>query len=88
MNTKGAMQATIELAQQRGMDDGLNKIPGMGYKHLYSMWTKVCFNDFSEAKLNRWLGWMQCAIVADGYATLEEMKELNRRYTDPTAEPV
>ena len=33
---------------------------------------------------NRWLGWMQGAIVAHGLATKEEMKEINRKYAGQT----
>jgi hypothetical protein len=31
----------------------------------------------SDAKLGRWLGWMQCAVVATTDLELEDMKELN-----------
>lgn len=33
----------------------------------------------SEGKVNRWLGWMQASCVAAGCATLEDMKQINRR---------
>ena len=35
-------------------------------------------SDFSEAKLGRWLGWAQCAVVAANVGiTLADMKALN-----------
>ena len=36
--------------------------------------------DFSEAKLGRWLGWAQAAVVAMGLATLDDMKNINRKW--------
>lgn len=38
---------------------------------------------FSEAKLGRWLGWVQAAAVAAGVGmTLEDMKEINKSNQD------
>jgi hypothetical protein len=37
---------------------------------------------FSDAKLGRWLGWAQCAVVASGVATLTDMKEINQAHAD------
>jgi hypothetical protein len=34
----------------------------------------------SCGKANRWLGWMQCALAVHGLATLEEMKDINRKH--------
>lgn len=36
--------------------------------------------DFSDGKMGRWLGWAQCTVVALGLASLEQMKEINRRH--------
>lgn len=63
-------------------------LPGtdLGLEHLREMWERVRADDnpqggkgFSEAKLGRWLGWAQCAVVASGVATLDDMKAINRR---------
>lgn len=36
----------------------------------------------SESKLGRWLGWIQCAVVAAGVGLgLEDMKEINKTYS-------
>lgn len=37
---------------------------------------------FSPAKLGRWLGYTQGVIVANGYGTLEAMKEINKKNKD------
>jgi hypothetical protein len=37
---------------------------------------------FSEGKMGRWLGWAQAAVVAMGVATLEDMKDINRKHAD------
>lgn len=55
--------------------------------HLTSMYGRAMDaalenRPFSEDKLGRWLGWMQAAAVANGVATFDEMKALNRRYAD------
>lgn len=40
--------------------------------------------DFSEAKLGRWLGWAQAAVVAANIGvTLDDVKALNKRFADP-----
>lgn len=77
MNQRSAFTATIGLAINRNMPSG----PGpLSLTHLISMNERIT-PDFSEAKLGRWLGWAQCAVVAAGCATLEEMKELNKRHS-------
>ena len=85
MNQHAAMDDTMILARQRGMP----LLPGetIGLEHLSAMYMTVRMaeasnNAFSDAKLGRWLGWMQACIVAAGCATLEEMKEINWRHAD------
>lgn len=39
--------------------------------------------DFSEGKMGRWLGWAQAAVVAQGIASLDDMKEINKRNASP-----
>lgn len=76
MNQRRALRETIELAEQRGMP----ALPGsdVGLSHLRSMLETVEKSDFSEAKLGRWLGWAQCAVVAANVGvTLTDMKALN-----------
>lgn len=77
MNMREAFRETVEMALLRRMP----MRPGseLGLHHLLSMQVRIT-PEFSEAKLGRWLGWAQCAVVAAGCATLEEMKDLNRRH--------
>ena len=83
MNQLAAMRETLTRAQKCGMSsiDGL--ATGCDYWHLQDMMERAQIGEFSEAKLGRWLGWMQCAVVAaDIGLTLEDMKEINLRYAD------
>ena len=78
MNQIGAFRETLILANERGMP--LNPGSDTGLDHLQDMWRKIDIGGFSAGKLGRWLGWAQCAVVTSGVATLEEMKEINRKY--------
>lgn len=76
MNQRRALRETVELAERHGMPD----LPGsdVGLSHLRSMVQTVEVSDFSDAKLGRWLGWAQCALVAANVGvTLADMKKLN-----------
>lgn len=82
MNQSAAFHETIRLAEQHGMPE----MPGsdLGLQHLRFMHDTVNTSTFSDAKLGRWLGWAQCALVAaDVGVTLADMKELNARHTQP-----
>lgn len=83
MNQLQAFRDTIALAEQRGMPD----LPGsdLGLDHLRRMAAVLEENSFSPAKLGRWLGWAQCALVAAGVGvTLDDMKTLNASHiADP-----
>lgn len=50
------------------------------YKHmLWMLWQIPQFlSDGRKEKANRWLGFIQGALWADGVYTIEEMKEHNR----------
>lgn len=57
-----------------------------GPSHL--LWMLCRMRDgMSATKACRWLGWIQCAIVASGAATLEEMKAHNLRHSENSAHP-
>lgn len=82
MNMLAAFDATIELAEKRGMSPaGNEEDDGLGLDHLRDMRTRI-HSSFSQAKLGRWLGWAQCAVVASGVATLDEMKALNTSFSE------
>lgn len=56
-------------------------------KHLRSMYDRVADSissetAFSTGKMNRWLGFMQGVLVSCGIATLNEVKDVNRRHKD------
>lgn len=81
MNQLGALRETVQIAEQCGMPE----MPGtnLGLDHLRSMLAILNSSEFSDAKLGRWLGWAQCAVVAARVGvTLEDMKALNIRFTE------
>lgn len=80
MNQIEAFRETLTLAKERGMQDVSGFGEGTDYWHLQDMFGRVEQADFSPAKMGRWLGWAQGAVVANGFGTLEEMKEINRRW--------
>ena len=80
MNQRKAFKATMDLAYERGMHL-LHLRADMNFGHLEDMWRRVSREEMSESKLGRWLGWAQATVVASGVATLEEMKQINRRWS-------
>jgi hypothetical protein len=99
MNQLEAMRQTISLmedmlrhlpAADRASIESMPE--SLRPEHLREMLQRVEANDnpqgeqgFSEAKVGRWLGWMQAAVVAMRFAGLEQMKEINKAaQTDPT----
>ena len=77
------MQETLTQAQEHGMADiGEDVLVAeCDYWHLQEMVEQAQNGEFSDAKLGRWLGWMQCSVVAAGIGlSLEDMKSINRRY--------
>lgn len=88
---RGAFAATLNLAFERGMHLAPNADDkDIGYDHLVSMYQKIADNfspgdsqpTFDDGKLGRWLGWAQCAVAAAGYATLDDMIALNRKWSN------
>ncbi|MEM9840585.1 MAG: hypothetical protein AAF830_15710 [Pseudomonadota bacterium] len=82
MNMLAAFDETIEMARARGMplvNDSSHESEGLSLSHLIDMRRRLENDDFSEAKLGRWLGWAQGVVVAKGYGTLDEMKQINLR---------
>ena len=74
MNVLKAMQATTKLAFDRGMKGK----DALSYEHVAGMQIMMQETEMSYGKLCRWLGWAQCAVVASGVATLEDMKAINQ----------
>ena len=78
MNQREAFAETIEAAERAGMP----ALPGseLGLDHVKDMFARLQ-PKFSDAKVGRWLGWAQCAVVAAGVGlTLEDMKQINMRW--------
>jgi len=46
--------------------------------HVIGMLESIEKGEIRGEKANRWLGWAQCAVVASGAGTLDEMKVINR----------
>lgn len=83
MNMIAAFEDTLELAGPR-LRRATPPPPGCDWEHLQSMLDRITANpaDFSPAKLGRWLGYAQGVLVALDVATLDEMKEINKRHAD------
>lgn len=78
MNVRKAIDDTMLLVE---FADCPEETPGeLNKVHLHVMYSKIK-NDFAmdEYKLNRWLGWMQAAVVSWGAAELADMIEINKR---------
>ena len=50
-----------------------------GLNHLNTMCQKIIIGEVAGEKAHRWLGWIQCAVCIGGGATLEKLKEINRK---------
>lgn len=83
MDQVKAMRATLELAQERDYWDIDFEEIGVDFDHLKSMVERIegMPDEYSEAKKGRWLGYMQGVLVANAVMTLEEAKEINRRFS-------
>ncbi len=88
MNSRAAIEETMTLAATRidGHPGNVPNIdnfssPDIGYKHCCEMLEKIRWQPMNDGKLSRWLGWIQCSVVSWGIATLEEMKDINKKHT-------
>ncbi len=81
MNQRAAFLSTIQLAEARGMPEGAPE-DALSLAHMRDMLGRITANH-SEAKLGRWLGWIQCALVAaDVGVTLDDVKAINMRWAE------
>lgn len=84
MNTRAAIDETMRLAAfcaSRSVDRWTFYHESLSFGHLTDMHSRID-DTFDEAKLSRWLGWMQAAIVSWGAgASVEQMKEINRKHS-------
>ncbi|MDF0532275.1 hypothetical protein P0W64_21200 [Tsukamurella sp. 8F] len=79
VNQIKAFRDTLALAEERGMDEDPDS--DVGLAHLRGMLATVeqTADSFSPAKLGRWLGWVQSAVVAAKVGTLDDMRAINNR---------
>lgn len=78
MDTLGAFAETVRVAF-----DNSGRLPGSGaasWEHIRSMSERID-DSFSEGKRNRWLGYIQGVLVSYGVLSLDEVKDINRRYS-------
>lgn len=81
MNQLAAFRDTIALARFHDMPEKPDS--EFGFAHLRSMLERAESGEFSDAKLGRWLGWAQCAVVAaDIGVVLDDMKYINKAHAD------
>lgn len=87
MNTLAAANETMKLVVMK--TDGktvdslydLYQHPTLGMAHLVDMHTRMSVNGFPRDKADRFLGWMQAAIVAwDIGLTQKDMADINRKH--------
>lgn len=79
MNVIEAMKDTVECAMRV---NGYPRHGPLGLEHLIEMRDRMMAGNMSYGKLCRWLGWAQAAIVANGVATLEMVKAINKCHAD------
>lgn len=81
MNQREAFDDTLALAAKMGMP----ALPdsSLGFAHMKDMRFRINLDgNFSDAKLGRWLGWAQAALVAANVGvTLEDVKAINRKHS-------
>lgn len=80
-----AMDATLRLARQAGTDNMSSDTSFADYEHLQGLYDRALValengdDSMTEAKLNRWLGWMQgCTYcMANGDLDLDDFRKAN-----------
>jgi hypothetical protein len=74
--------AAVEIARNYipSIGPGERRNDGLGWDHLLWMVDAMADPEMSDAKANRWLGYIQGAMVWSRCATLDEMKEINMRH--------
>jgi hypothetical protein len=83
MNQHAAFDETVNIAYKSDMPEGDLDNP-LSLAHLLDMQERIT-PEFSDAKLGRWLGWAQAALVAANVGvTLDDVKQINLRHSDVT----
>ena len=76
MNLVCAAEKCLALIHNTNIEEWLND-HSLNKAHITNMITLIQTEEIVGEKAHRWLGWVQCAIVASGHATLEDMKNIN-----------
>ena len=76
-----AARETLTLANDGYFRPAGGCVEGTDFVHLRQMLETMEAGGMSEGKLERWLGWIQCAVVVNtiGRVSLEDCKQINRR---------
>lgn len=83
MNQRMAFKETIAYATRNYMPMDNDVDDSLSLRHIIDMDARLDEHpEYSDAKIGRWLGWAQCAVVASGTGSLEEMKQINMRWAD------
>lgn len=72
----GAHPGTTRWGEMAHASDAL------GEEHVRDMLAQIAEGWVIGRKAHRWLGWAQCAVVAAGVGTLEDMKAINKAASD------
>ncbi len=75
MDQRAAFKETVFILEGRVPDDDPLFIHIQGMEPRLEGW-------FSEAKLGRWLGWAQGVACAKNWLTLDECKDINKKYSN------
>jgi hypothetical protein len=59
--------------------EGICNYDSLGYNHLKEMLDTLSNSNFPSDKFNRWIGWIQAALVANGVTTLDKQKKLIKK---------
>lgn len=51
----------------------------LSYIHCIDMCDMIMDGHIIDEKAHRWIGWLQACLCVNGFATLEELKAINKR---------
>jgi hypothetical protein len=81
MNQRAAFKETVQKITDtiNWSDDLLSNREKYWLEHIQGMEARMDEN-FSDAKIGRWLGWVQGVSNAYGWLTLDDVKAINKKY--------
>ncbi|MBU2051486.1 MAG: hypothetical protein KKH61_21255 [Gammaproteobacteria bacterium] len=83
MNQRAALDETIKQVETIIVwgDVPLSQADFDLLRHIKEMPVRMS-SDFSEAKIGRWLGWVQGVCCAKGWLTLDDCKNINASFRE------